>query len=96
MAGSFPAVSKQVEMTWFSGFWERYVSREEHQQVVDYYRKLVAQLYGNVRDLRALVEAQRARHSPDNGTARRSGNSLPKPPLSRPRYRSRKGTLDRM
>ncbi len=41
-------------------FRERYVSREEHQQVVDYYRKLVAQLYGNVRDLRALVEAQRA------------------------------------
>ena len=41
-------------------FRERYISREEHQQVVDYYRKLVAQLYGNVRDLRALVEAQRA------------------------------------
>jgi len=39
-------------------FRERYVSREEHQQVVDYYRKLVAQLYGNVRDLRALVEPQ--------------------------------------
>lgn len=37
-------------------FQERYIAREEHQRIVDYYRKLVAQLYGNVRDLRAQIE----------------------------------------
>ena len=40
---------------WFD---ERYISRDEHQQVVDYYRKLVAQLYGTVRTLRMQVDAQ--------------------------------------
>lgn len=34
-------------------FHERYISRDEHQQVVAYYTKLVAQLYSQVRDLRA-------------------------------------------
>jgi hypothetical protein len=38
-------------------FQERYIAREEHQRIVDYYRKLVAQLHGNVRDLRARAEA---------------------------------------
>lgn len=38
-------------------FQERYITREEHQRIVDYYRKLVARLYGNVRDLRAQAEA---------------------------------------
>ncbi|MBB3590902.1 hypothetical protein FHX08_001246 [Rhizobium sp. BK529] len=42
---------------WFE---ERYISREEHQRIVDYYRKLVAQLYGTVRDLRTAGEMQKA------------------------------------
>ncbi len=29
-------------------FQERFITREEHQRIVDYYRKLVARLYGNV------------------------------------------------
>ncbi|MBW9056132.1 hypothetical protein [Rhizobium mesosinicum] len=37
-------------------FQERYIKREEHQRIVDYYRKLVARLYGDVRDLRAQAE----------------------------------------
>lgn len=38
---------------------ERYISRDEHQQVVDYYTKLVAQLYREVCALRAAqVDAQ--------------------------------------
>lgn len=45
-------------------FQERYISREEHQQIVDYYRKLVAYTYGNVRDLRALLAAS-AREKPE-------------------------------
>lgn len=39
-------------------FQERYIARDEHQRIVDYYRKLVAELYGNVRDLRTLAETQ--------------------------------------
>lgn len=38
-------------------FQEKYISREEHQSVVAYYRKLVVQLHGHVRELRAQVEA---------------------------------------
>lgn len=34
-------------------FQERYISRDEHQQIVEYYRKLVAQLYCQVCELRA-------------------------------------------
>lgn len=34
-------------------FHERYISRDEHQQVVDYYAKLVAHLHREVRELRA-------------------------------------------
>ncbi|MBB3656839.1 PIN domain nuclease of toxin-antitoxin system [Rhizobium sp. BK650] len=41
---------------WFE---ERYISREEHQRIVDYYRKLVAQLYCTVRDLRTAGEMQK-------------------------------------
>jgi len=41
---------------WFE---ERYISREEHQRIVDYYRKLVAQLYCTVRDLRTAGETQK-------------------------------------
>ncbi|GAA3109737.1 hypothetical protein GCM10010520_62820 [Rhizobium viscosum] len=37
-------------------FQERYIAREEHQRIVDYYRKLVARLYGSVRDLRAQIQ----------------------------------------
>jgi TFIIF-interacting CTD phosphatase-like protein len=36
---------------WFD---ERYISRDEHQKVVDYYTKLVAQLHREVRALRAV------------------------------------------
>ena len=42
---------------WFD---ERYISRGEHQQVVDYYRKLVAQLYRQVCTLRATQVDARA------------------------------------
>lgn len=34
-------------------FQERYISREEHQKVVQYYTKLVANLYRQVCELRA-------------------------------------------
>lgn len=36
-------------MQWFG---ERYISREEHQEIVAYYRKLVASLQCKIRDLR--------------------------------------------
>lgn len=39
-------------------FHERYISRGEHREVVEYYRKLVVQLHRKVRDLRAQVDAQ--------------------------------------
>ncbi len=42
---------------WFD---ERFISREEHEQIVAYYRKLVARLYGNVRDMQLLAAAERA------------------------------------
>lgn len=34
-------------------FHERYIDRAEHEQVVAYYSKLVAQLYGQLKQLRA-------------------------------------------
>ena len=47
-------------------FQERYISRDEHQQIVEYYRKLVAQLYCQVCELRAAsVDA----HAIDNVVA---------------------------
>lgn len=42
---------------WFD---ERYISRGEHQEIVAYYRKLVAQLHRKVTDLRVQVDAQAA------------------------------------
>lgn len=39
-------------------FHERYISREEHQQIIEYYRNLVAQLQRTVCDLRTRVDAQ--------------------------------------
>lgn len=35
---------------------ERYISRAEHQEIVAYYKRLVVQLYGNVRTLRAQAD----------------------------------------
>jgi hypothetical protein len=40
---------------WFN---QRYVSRNEHQQVVDYYRKQVARLYCELCEMRTQVDAQ--------------------------------------
>jgi hypothetical protein len=40
---------------WFS---KRYISREEHEQVVEYYRKQVAQLYQKLTELRVVLDAQ--------------------------------------
>lgn len=40
---------------WFD---KRYISRTEHQQIVDYYRKLVAQLQCKISALRSQVDAQ--------------------------------------
>jgi hypothetical protein len=37
-------------------FHERYISRAEHQEIVDYYRKLVGQLHRKVCELRAHVD----------------------------------------
>jgi hypothetical protein len=34
-------------------FQERYISRGEHQQVVDFYRKLVVQLHRKLKEMRA-------------------------------------------
>ena len=39
-------------------FQERYIPRSEHREIVDYYRKLVAQLHGKVRALRDQLEGQ--------------------------------------
>lgn len=39
-------------------FQERYVSREEHQNVVAYYKKLVVQLHGTVLELRSQLDDQ--------------------------------------
>lgn len=40
---------------WFD---QRYISRDEHQQIVDYYRKQVARLYHELSELRSGMEAQ--------------------------------------
>lgn len=39
-------------------FQERYILRSEHQEIVGYYRKLLAQLHITVRDLRDQLDAQ--------------------------------------
>lgn len=40
---------------WFK---QRYISRHEHQQVVEYYRKLVANLQVTICELKSQVDAQ--------------------------------------
>jgi len=47
-------LNRQGEAQMAEWFDERYISREEHQQIVDYYRKLVASLQ------HSLCTAQRA------------------------------------
>lgn len=42
---------------WFD---QRYISRDEHRKVVDYYRKQVARLYRDVCELRVLTAVQAA------------------------------------
>ena len=39
-------------------FHERYISRDEHQRIVDYYKKLVAQLHCKLRESRSQVDAE--------------------------------------
>ena len=49
-------------MEWFQ---ERYISRDEHRKIVEYYRKLVAQLHVSLRDLRgAQADSQTAPQLP--------------------------------
>lgn len=45
---------------WFD---QRYISRDEHQQIVDYYRKQVARLYHELSELRSGMEAQGRTHT---------------------------------
>jgi len=64
-------------------FHERYISRTEHQEIVDYYKKLVVQLHRKVCELRAHVDiavdaAEMAGHQP----ARR----VPPGPAAQPDY----------
>jgi uncharacterized protein YbjQ (UPF0145 family) len=40
---------------WFN---KRYISRDEHDQVVEYYRRQVAQLYEKLSELRTVLDAQ--------------------------------------
>ena len=39
---------------WFN---KRYISRDEHRQAIEYYGRLVCQLYGTVKELRAQIDA---------------------------------------
>ena len=39
-------------------FHERYISRAEHLEIVDYYKKLVVQLHRKVSELRAHIDQQ--------------------------------------
>ena len=49
---------------WFN---ERYISRREHQEIVDYYRRLVARLHCHVRDLRAQIASGAGGARTDSG-----------------------------
>lgn len=49
-------------------FHERYISRVEHQQVIAYYKKLVGQLQGKIRELRTEA-APTAADGADCGSA---------------------------
>ena len=69
---------------------ERYISRVEHQKVVAYYKKLVVQLHGKVRELQAQTETPAQAAPPqfrqpsagtdnraiDTGTIGRKGNVI--------------------
>ena len=69
---------------------ERYISRVEHQKVVAYYKKLVVQLHGKVRELQAQAETPALAASPqfrqppvgpddraiETGTVGRNGNVI--------------------
>lgn len=39
-------------------FHERYIARAEHQEIVDYYKKLVVQLHRKVSELREQIDSQ--------------------------------------
>lgn len=54
MSFSLGTASENDMSEWFD---ERYISRDEHQRIVDYYRALVAQLYCKLRDTRSQVDA---------------------------------------
>jgi hypothetical protein len=45
---------------WFD---QRYISRDEHRQIVDYYRKQVARLYHELSELRSGMEALGSRET---------------------------------
>jgi len=45
--------SERNMVEWFH---ERYIARTEHEQVVDYYKKLVVQLHRKVSELRAHID----------------------------------------
>ena len=45
--------SERNMVEWFH---ERYIARAEHQEIVDYYKKLVVQLHRKVSELRAHID----------------------------------------
>ena len=55
MNSSLERQAREDMSEWFQ---ERYISRDEHQRIVDYYRRLVAQLYGKLRESRSELDAQ--------------------------------------
>jgi hypothetical protein len=55
-------------------FHERYIARAEHQEIVDYYKKLVVQLHRKVCELRthvdiAVAAAELAGQQPGSGSS---------------------------
>ncbi|MBB3308336.1 hypothetical protein FHT78_000065 [Rhizobium sp. BK196] len=71
-------------------FRERYITREEHQRIVDYYRKLVARLYGDVRDLRAQAEVPVKEAQPATERAGKAPHDLGPNVVSLGSYRNRR------
>jgi len=53
MGSSIEQIGEDTMNKWLH---ERYISRAEHQEIVAYYKRLVGQLYGKVRDLRAQAD----------------------------------------
>ena len=45
---------------------ERYISRAEHNDIVGYYRKLVARLHGAVKELQARADASTGTIGPED------------------------------